>query len=103
MIAAFLWCIAVPIALLLEARLSRRESLADASAVQFTATRAACGSALEKMASTATPPAAVNPANAAPVVRHAAAASASLVEPLARHAPPIERRIAWLKALEGTP
>ena len=106
LIAAFLWCIAVPIAVLLEAGLSRRrESLADASAVQFTRDPGGLRSALEKMAATAD-----RAGGGQPRQRRRCGSTAHCgIQPrrwlnrwLDTH-PPIERRIAWLKALEGTP
>ena len=107
LIAAILWCLAVPIALLLEAGLSRRrESLADASAVQFTRDPTGLRSALEKMAASPTPTHTVNAANAAlwldcpPRLLPGRRVERWLNRWLATH-PPIERRIAWLRALEG--
>jgi heat shock protein HtpX len=90
--------------MLLQACLSRRrEALADASAVQFTRDPGGLRRALEKMAASPIPTCAINAANAALWFDCPQRLQRRpwLDRLLATH-PPIERRIAWLRALEGT-
>lgn len=101
--AVILWVIAVPIAVLLHAGLSRRrEWLADAAAVQYTRDPTGLRRALERLAASPYPTTAVNAANQALWIdcpgrtnRHRTFAGW-----LDTH-PPIHQRIAWLRTLEG--
>ncbi len=102
--AAVLWLVAIPAALIVRAIISRRrEQLADASAVQFTRDPTALRSALEKIAASTQQPAALRLSNAALWIRNPVSGSGPLgwVRRLLDTHPPIERRIAWLRSLEG--
>src|SRR5262245_40481968 len=102
-VALVLRVIAVPAALLLRAALSRRrEQLADASAVQYTRDPGGLRRALEKLAVDAVPLPRAS-VLARPLYIHGAVGGISgrfLARWLDTH-PPIEQRIAWLRALEG--
>jgi heat shock protein HtpX len=103
LVAAVLRFIALPCTLLLRAALSRRrEELADASAVQFTRDPGGLRSALEKIAVGPMPAVVLRPTAAALCIEQPAQADAGLwLGGLMATHPPIEQRIAWLRALEG--
>lgn len=102
-LAAVLTVVALPLALLMRAALSRRrEQLADAAAVQYTRDPGGLRTALEKIAASAVPerdPSIVTQPLwiDAPTRLRPGDWIARLI---ATH-PPIEERIAWLRALEG--
>lgn len=102
-----LYVIALPAALILRAALSRqRESLADASAVQYTRDPGGLRSALEKLLHDTTTPAHVSVATAHLWIDHpkpASAAQRGILSGLLDTHPPLESRIATLRALEGMP
>jgi heat shock protein HtpX len=103
MIALVLTAIALPLALLMRAALSRRrEELADAAAVQYTRDPGGLRKALEKIAASNVPE--TNPSLVTQPLWIDAPTrlrpSDWIARLLATH-PPIEDRIAWLRALEG--
>jgi heat shock protein HtpX len=98
-----LTAIALPLALLMRAALSRRrEELADAAAVQYTRDPGGLRKALEKIAASNVPE--TNPSLVTQPLWIDAPTrlrpSDWIARLLATH-PPIEDRIAWLRALEG--
>jgi heat shock protein HtpX len=102
--AAVLWMIAVPVAFVVRATISRRrEQLADASAVQFTRDPGGLRQALEILAAGQQVPATVRMSNAALWISDPGAVSRlpRWVGRLLDTHPPIEQRIAWLRTLEG--
>jgi len=103
-LAVLLWLFAIPAALIVRATISRRrEQLADASAVQFTRDPTALRGALEKIATSTHQPAALRLSNAALWIRNPLSGPGRLswIRRLLDTHPPIERRIAWLRSLEG--
>jgi heat shock protein HtpX len=103
-VAAVLWMIAVPVAFVVRATISRRrEQLADASAVQFTRDPGGLRQALEILAAGQQVPATVRMSNAALWISDPGAVSRlpRWVGRLLDTHPPIEQRIAWLRTLEG--
>jgi heat shock protein HtpX len=91
----------------LRAALSRqRESLADASAVQYTRDPSGLRSALEKLEADTTVPERVSTATAHLWIDHPKPASTvqrSMLSGLLDTHPPIRERIALLRAMEGLP
>lgn len=102
-----LYAVALPAALILRAALSRqRESLADASAVQYTRDPSGLRSALEKLEADTTVPERVSTATAHLWIDHPKPASTvqrSMLSGLLDTHPPIRERIALLRAMEGLP
>lgn len=106
-VALVLGVIALPLALLLRAALSRRrEELADAAAVQYTRDPEGLRTALERIAASRVPLSRVDATTEALWIdrpgRLLAAADRWWDRLFDTH-PPIERRIQWLRALEGLP
>jgi heat shock protein HtpX len=101
-LAAILRLIAVPAALLLRAALSRqREELADASAVQYTRDPTGLRMALEKIAADASPPVRLSALARALCIEQPHVVRCGVLDRMMASHPPIEERIAWLRALEG--
>ncbi len=105
-VSVALWLVALPAAALVRAAISRRrELLADASAVQLTRDPTGLRSALERIAAGPVPTAATGEVGGGLVTTslwiHAPRASAGRWTRLFDSHPPIEQRIAWLRALEG--
>ena len=102
-VALVLRVIALPAALLIRAALSRRrEELADASAVQFTRDPGGLRRALEKIAGDTAAPADIGSlARALCIERPQGPPRSGWLERWMGTHPPISRRIAWLRALEG--
>lgn len=102
-----LYVIALPAALILRAALSRqRESLADVSAVQYTRDPSGLRSALEKLLADTTVPSRVSVATAHLWIDHpkpVSGAQRGILSGLLDTHPPLERRIAVLRELEGVP
>jgi heat shock protein HtpX len=100
-----LYVIALPAALILRAALSRqRETLADASAVQYTRDPSGLRSALEKLEADTTVPQRVSTATAHMWIDHPKPASSvqkSVLSGLLDTHPPLQQRIAILRAMEG--
>ncbi len=100
-----LYVIALPAALILRAALSRqRESLADVSAVQYTRDPSGLRSALEKLLADTTVPSRVSVATAHMWIDHpkpVSGAQRGILSGLLDTHPPLERRIAVLRELEG--
>jgi heat shock protein HtpX len=100
-----LYVIALPAALILRAALSRqRESLADASAVQYTRDPSGLRSALEKLLQDTTVPTRVSVATAHLWIDHpkpVSSAQRGILTGLLDTHPPLEERIAILRDLEG--
>jgi heat shock protein HtpX len=102
-----LYVIALPAALILRAALSRqRESLADASAVQYTRDPSGLRSALEKLLSDTSVPTRVSVATAHLWIDHpkpVSGAQRGILSGLLDTHPPLEQRIAVLREMEGIP
>lgn len=106
-IAFVLYVVALPAALLLRAALSRqRESLADASAVQYTRDPSGIRSALEKLEADTTSPRRVSTATAHLWIdepKPASGAQRRILSGLFDTHPPMSERIAILRRMEGLP
>lgn len=101
-IAVALRFIAVPAGLLLDAAVSRRrEELADASAVQFTRDPGGLRLALEKIAASREAPRVGLLARALCIEHRPGPRTRGWLNRWMHTHPPIERRIAWLRSLEG--
>lgn len=102
-----LYVVALPAALILRAALSRqRETLADASAVQYTRDPGGLRSALEKLEADTTVPQRVSTATAHLWIDHPKPASSvqrSMLSGLLDTHPPIRQRIMILRQMEGLP
>lgn len=100
-----LYVLALPAALVLRAALSRqRESLADVSAVQYTRNPSGLRSALEKLLADSTVPSRVSVATEHLWIDHPKPASRvqrGILSGILDTHPPLERRIATLRQLEG--
>ncbi len=100
LVGLLLMAVAVPIAMLMRAALSRRrEQLADASAVQWTRDPGGLRRALEKIGEAGPSPRHITMVNRtlwinAPVV------GGGLIARLLDTRPPLEQRVAWLRTLE---
>ena len=105
LISFVLYIFALPAALILRAALSRqRETLADASAVQYTRDPSGLRSALEKLEADTTSPAQVSTATAHLWIDHpkpARAVQRGMLSGLLDTHPPIAQRIAILRQMEG--
>jgi heat shock protein HtpX len=105
LVSFVLYIFALPAALILRAALSRqRETLADASAVQYTRDPSGLRSALEKLEADTTSPALVSTATAHLWIDHpkpARAVQRGMLSGLLDTHPPIAQRIAILRQMEG--
>lgn len=106
-IAFALYVFALPAALLLRAALSRqRESLADASAVQYTRDPSGIRSALEKLEADGTSPTRVSTATAHLWIdepKPASSVQRGMLSGMFDTHPPMAERIAILRRMEGLP